>query len=179
MSDAPSHHWSTDFHPAQHLCHNNRLKSELHDKLKETYVMHVTLIRSKQRKTIKQTIHLITTLKFHMNLKDDMFFSIQWYFIADTLHVSDVWDDTRVAGRAGILRYLCVFVPWWCRGAALGDTWQKSRCFYTFSIRPNSPLPSDFGALLKDINTHKEESPASLVFCHSRTFVWHSSTCAA
>ena len=56
---------------------------------------------------------------------------------------------------------------------------RSSRCFYTFSIRQNSPLPSDFGALLKDINTHKEESPASLVFCHSRTFVWHSSMCAA
>ena len=34
------------------------------------------------------------------------------------LHVSDVWDDTRVAGRAGILRYLCVFVPW-CRGGGI------------------------------------------------------------
>ena len=82
MSDAPSHHWSTDFHPAQHLCHNNRLKSELHDKLKETYVMRVTLTCSKQRQTIKQTILIIPafTLKFHMNLKDDMFFNSMIFY---------------------------------------------------------------------------------------------------
>ena len=40
---------------------------------------------------------------------------------------------------------------------------RSSRCFYTFSIRPNSPLPSDFGALLKDINTHRRVTGLSCV----------------
>ena len=171
MSDAPSHHWSTDFHPAQHLCHNNRLKSELHDKLKETYVMHVTLIRSKQRKTIKQTIHLIIpafTLKFHMNLKDDTFFNSNHWYVACFRCVGWYMSCGACWNPQIFVCFCALVVP----GGGIRRHMTETPDVFTPSQFDQAPPAPDFGALLKDINTQVLCSSVFLThkFCAAASF---------
>ena len=171
MSDAPSHHWSTDFHPAQHLCHNNRLKSELHDKLKETYVMHVTLIRSKQRKTIKQTIHLITTLKFHMNLKDGMFLNsmIFYHWYVACFRCVGWYMSCGACWNPQIFVCFCALVV---PGGGIRRHMTEIQMFLHLLNSTKLPPAPDFGALLKDINTQVLCSSVFLThkFCAAVSF---------
>ena len=134
--------------------------------------MHMALIRSKQRQTIKETIHLIIpafTLKFHMNLKDDIFFNwmIFYHRYIACFRCVGWYTSCGACWNPQIFVCFCALVV---TGGGIRRHKTEIQMFLHLLNSTKLPPAPDFGALLKDINTQ--------VLCSS-VFLTHKFCAAA